>query len=180
MRKYFPMTSFPKKEIKGIEMHNQQLSLKRYSNEYYNQNKALESMNINKSLSKYIYEFLIGKTNELPNIDFFKKVFMISKNKIISMGYGITINKDFEIVYTSPIDDSDIERIDIINLNGYMAFKENPGFKEENYTETRNEFNRMVDVNKNPIFDIKRVNYIRQYLKKCQEYILSFENEKNL
>ncbi|MBR4178919.1 MAG: hypothetical protein IKR57_06200 [Bacilli bacterium] len=178
--KYYANKVLAEEEVGKLESHNQQKSLERFSKRDYNQNKALESMNINQSLAKSIYEFLIAKSDKLPSFEFFGKVFANSKTGIMSMGYGVTVSNDYEVIHSSPSEDSDVERIDIINLDGYIAFYEKPGFKEENYNYDEKEYNKTIDVNKSPLFEIGRVNYLRDYLKKCQEYIHSFNKGKQL
>ena len=144
-----------------------------------NDNNMIDEMNINSSLAKSICDFLEGRTNKIPSREFFRVVYLSSKGYAISMGYGITISKTFEIIHTSPLKDG-YERIDTITPEKYYALKSKPGFKEEMYFYADREMYRNINVNRNNIFDVRRVEYLQKYLNDCRDYIESLEGEKKL
>ena len=142
-----------------------------------NQNQALDSMKINASFAKVFYEFLTGVSNRLPSINSLIDLYNKAEYGAITMGYGIILNKSFEMSITTPIEKSKLERIDVISPSGYFAYRGRAGFAEEFHDGDR-EVRRGIDVNQDPIFAKGRIAHLIRYLAQCTEKVMS-EKEEN-
>ena len=103
-------------------------------------------------LAFHIYNFLNGKTNRCPSYDLISEVVDSTDDFIISMGYGIIVYNDFSMRCSEMITEK-LERNDIIKLDSYEAY-----VIGSNMTE--------IDVNKEPRFDLGRVAFLQNHLKK--------------
>ena len=115
--------------------------------------------NVDWQLAYHIYNFLTGKTNKLPLYDFVDEKIENKEETTnsISIGYGLTIDKDLKITNFSMITPKK-ERIDVITDKSYYAY-------------TPNSFNiKEIDIEKFPIYDIKRIKYLQEYIGKYHEY----------
>ena len=155
------------------------LSVRHSRTDYGNQNKAFESFKINQSLAKAISEFLEGKKDFLPNVDAFMELFKKANHQLVSMGYGVVVNTDLKVTYTTVLEDyvtkketSSKEREDIFTPKGYRAIIVKGPNNYNNFVE--------IDVNKEPLFDKKRVDFLINYLRKCKEAIMSNEEENKV
>lgn len=124
---------------------------------------------IDSSLAAYIYCYLSKKINGLPTTEYVDNIISAAQsnielsNNVISIGYGFIVSltpetKNFKIEYETSVSDLD-RRIDIITSSDYIAYNiikniETSGNTLEN-----------IDINKEPIFNQKRVKDLQQYLK---------------
>ena len=114
--------------------------------------------NIDWYLAYYVYNFLSGKSTKLPSYEFIDDVINDANIDVVSMGYGIRIDKHLHISCTNMIT-SNLERVDIITPTDYRAFT----------TDTKEEV-LDVDVDSYPIYDKNRVDYLKQYMYEYFDY----------
>lgn len=134
----------------------------------------------NSSLAMSFYYFLVGKTNKLPTYDSIKKIINSELGKIniqnyekpiqVSMACGIIvyydkIQKSLIIEQETPIKPI-ISRYDTIDENNYKA----------KFVKVINEYYyaNEIDANKDPLFDLKRIEIFQKYLK---VYRLQYSNQ---
>lgn len=118
-----------------------------------------QDLDVDWKLAGYIYNFLTGKSDKLPNYEYVINFIEVSKTDIISVGYGVDINKSLQVTATEPISYK-TERVDVITPTTYEAFEKNAGYI------------RAIDVNEFPKFEAKRIEIL-------QKYLVGFLNYKN-
>lgn len=139
----------------------------------------------NSSLAMSFYYFLVGKTNKLPTYDSIKKIINSELNKINIQNYEKPIQVSIAcgiIVYYDKIQKSLIieqetpikpitSRYDTIDENSYKA----------KIVKVINEYYdaKEIDINKDPLFDSKRIEIFQKYLKLYRLQYSNLTSENN-
>lgn len=118
--------------------------------------KRMDTYNTDIVFAKNIYEFLNGKTDDVLDYDSIKRIIDKAETELISIGCGVSINKDLGIRITKVINDYGRERLDIITPELHEAYTALPdsdtGF-------------RKLDAEKDNIYDVNRIQILQKYLK---------------
>ena len=164
--------------VHDLERKNAQEAMsRRQGRNLAGQNKSFENMNINSSLARAFNDFLNGKTNGLPNINLFADIYRKSKYNVVSMGYGIIINKEFKLTYESPCEDDKYEREDIFTPDWYKAvIYLKTDVKNVDVIKTY----KQIDANKEPLFEKGRINFTVNYLRKCRDRIQQLGEDEEM
>lgn len=122
---------------------------------------ALDSnQDVDEKLATHFYNFLTGKSNQLPTFEFIDYISSLTENKLISANSGVFVYRDLEIVSIDLIREIS-ERRDIITSDNYVV--ELISSNENGFTS------RYIDPEKEPRFQKERVgivqNLIKQYKK---------------
>ena len=115
----------------------------------------IDASEVDSSLARQIFDFLNGNTKKLPlyvEID----NLLYNSGDLISIGYGLTINKDLEISITTKIENSKRIRVDVISKDGYHAYTRLPGATF--FTGDP------INVSVNPIYSGSRIIVLMAYL----------------
>lgn len=130
--------------------------------------KIMDNFNTDTVFAKNIYEFLNGKTGDVLERDSIKRIIEKAETDIVSIGYGVSINKNLEIRITKPINNYVSERLDIITPEIHEAY-----ITYLNIDKCDDE----IDIEKDNTYDINRIHILQEYLK---EYFLEedLETEK--
>lgn len=136
-----------------------------------NQQRSMDGIDISRqknmydsSFAKNVYDILNGKTDEVLPYDVIKRLMDEAKHNMISVGYGVFINKNLEICITKSIDDGLYERVDFITPDIHEAVLTCPFY-----------YFFDIDMKKDNTYDNKRINDLQEYFK---EYFLEEEKSK--
>lgn len=136
-----------------------------------NQQRSMDGIDISRqrnmydsSFAKNIYDILNGKTDEVSPYDVIKRLMDEAKHNMISVGYGVFINKNLEICITKSIDDGLYERVDFITPDIHEAVLTCPFY-----------YFFDIDMKKDNTYDNKRINDLQEYFK---GYFLEEEKSK--
>ncbi len=121
-----------------------------------------QDLDVDWKLAGYIYNFLIGKSDKLPNYEYMVKFMEAAETDTVSVGYGLDINKNLEVVITEPISIKTV-RLDVITPTNYEVYEKSVSFY------------RAIDANEFPKFDVKRIKNLQKYLVD----FLNYQNKKN-
>lgn len=126
--------------------------------------RLLQFTDVDPCLAKNIYDILNGKTDEVLTYDVIKRLMVEAKHNMISVGYGVFINKDLEMCITKLIDDGLYERVDFITPDIHEAVLTCPFY-----------YFFDIDVEKDNPYDNKRINALQEFFK---GYFLEEEKSK--
>lgn len=136
-----------------------------------NQQRSMDGIDISRqrnmydsSFAKNVYDILNGKTDEVLSYDVIKRLMTEAKHNMISVGYGVFINKNLEICITKLIDGGLYKRVDFITPDIHEAVLTCPFY-----------YFFDIDVEKNNPYDNKRINDLQEYFK---GYFLEEEKSK--
>lgn len=136
-----------------------------------NQQRSMDEIDISRqrnmydsSFAKNVYDILNGKTDEVLSYDVIKRLMTEAKHNMISVGYGVFINKNLEICITKLIDGGLYKRVDFITPDIHEAVLTCPFY-----------YFFDIDVEKNNPYDNKRINDLQEYFK---GYFLEEEKSK--
>lgn len=136
-----------------------------------NQQRSMDGIDISRqknmydsSFAKNVYDILNGKTDEVLPYDVIKRLMDEAKHNMISVGYGVFINKNLEICITKSIDDGLYERVDFITPDIHEAVLTCPFY-----------YFFDIDMKKDNTYDNKRINDLQEYFK---GYFLEEEKSK--
>ena len=121
--------------------------------------------NMDTELAEGYYKFLNGMSDTLPSTEMIEKAKNMAQegSGIISIGYGISVSRDLNILSTIPKTDR-TERADIITADGYDASET----FYVNYTIT----SRRVDLTQE-----ENLRYPMERIEAIQESIREYQNE---
>ncbi len=126
--------------------------------------RLLQFTDVDPCLAKNIYDILNGKTDEVLPYDVIKRLMDEAKHNMISVGYGVFINKNLEICITKSIDDGLYERVDFITPDIHEAVLTCPFY-----------YFFDIDMKKDNTYDNKKINALQEYIK---GYFLEEEKSK--
>lgn len=135
------------------------------SNNEKNENKDLKInrfANIDQQLAASIYNFLNGKSDFLlpyETIDILIDKSVVNKSEIISLGFGIVVDR-FLTVEIEEIKDNNDSRFDIISYDSHTAY-----YIKGNSSDIDKRKYQEIDVNNDSRYDSKRINDLQEYLK---------------
>lgn len=126
--------------------------------------RLLQFTDVDPCLAKNIYDILNGKTDEVLTYDVIKRLMVEAKHNMISVGYGVFINKDLEICITKLIDGGVYERVDFITPDIHETVLTCPFY-----------YFFDIDVENDNPYDNKRINALQEFFK---GYFLEEEKSK--
>ena len=121
---------------------------------------AIDSnQNVDEKLATHFYNFLIGKSNQIPTFEFIDYIKSLTDNELISANCGVFVYENLDIVAVDLFSDG-TERRDIITADSNTAQHVN---KDAVYGSLE------VDPEKYPRFSKDRVEIVQNLIKEYRE-----------
>lgn len=115
------------------------------------------------TLSYYYYNFLNSFSDFLPSFEYVYNIESLSKDDLISVGYGISVHKGLLIESFHMISNKK-ERLDRISLNDYTVSLLGSGCMYEDQSRG------VLDPEVHPIFKKERIKLFQKYLSEYSNY----------
>ena len=134
----------------------------RNSNKENNNLKINRFDDIDQQLAASIYNFLNGKSDFLlpyETIDILIDKSVVNKSEIISLGFGIVVDR-LLTVEIEEIERDNVSRFDIISYDSHTAY-----YIKGNSSDIDKRKYQEIDVNNDSRYDSKRINDLQEYLK---------------
>ncbi len=118
------------------------------------------NQNVDDKLATIFYNFLTGKSNQLPTFEFVDYVKSLTLNDLISVNCGVYVYRDLSIVSIDLTKDNG-ERRDVITSDKYSAdvSKETEGYSTH----------RHVDTGKEPRFSEDRIKALQSFMNEYKK-----------